>query len=55
MKVKGEKKVYLIELFDQEKAAVLSQDAAVQYNSMSHDVNVIISKLVYDQNMTIAG
>ncbi len=49
----GEKKVYLINRFDEQTASELSAKARDQYYRMCEDVNVTISKLVYDNNMTL--
>ena len=51
----GEKNVYLMDIFNEEEVGVLSEEAAAVYDEMLYDVNVVISKLVYDSNMTLVG
>lgn len=51
----GEKNVYLVDYFDAEQVAALSEEAATQYDEMCHDINVIISKLIYDNHMILVG
>lgn len=49
----GEKNVYLIDLYDDEMASSLSEEALEKYQAMYEDINVIISKLIYENGMTL--
>ena len=47
----GTKNVYLIDMYDSETAGALTEESEEKYLQMCEDVNVIISKLVYDSGM----
>lgn len=49
----GETDVYLIDMYD-DAAELLPEDERLLYYQMCEDVNVIISKLVYDSGMVLA-
>ena len=51
----GDKKVYLMDLFEKGEVDTLSEEAKSVYDEMCYDVNIVISKLVYDSNMTLVG
>ena len=51
----GEINIYLMDLFDEEEVALLSEESAAIYDEMLYDFNIVISKLVYDNNMTLVG